>query len=108
MADKTHVHPAEDSPAATAPPDPAKERPANKDVPDEGDRSEAVADLERQREDFRDRWLRKTAEFENYRKRIERERREQADQAVVELLRDLLAVVDDFDLAMNVDAGEAA
>jgi molecular chaperone GrpE len=62
--------------------------------------------LTRDRDDYRDRLLRKTAEFENYRKRIERERREQADRAVVDLLQDLLAVVDDFDLAVTVDAGE--
>ena len=46
------------------------------------------------------------AEFDNYRKRIERERREQADQAVVDLLQELLLVVDDFDRALTVDAGE--
>jgi molecular chaperone GrpE len=62
--------------------------------------------LTRDRDDYRDRLLRKTAEFENYRKRVERERREQSDQAVVDLLQELLAVVDDFDLAVTVDAGE--
>ena len=51
-------------------------------------------------------WLRKTAEFDNYRKRVERERREQADQAVVDLLQELLLVVDDFDRALTVDAGD--
>ena len=54
---------------------------------------------------MRDRWLRKTAEFDNYRKRIERERREQADQAIVDLLAELLLVVDDFDRALTVEAG---
>jgi molecular chaperone GrpE len=39
---------------------------------------------------------------------LQRERREQADQAVVDLLRELLQVVDDFDLALMADAGEAA
>jgi molecular chaperone GrpE len=71
---------------------------------------EAVASeidvLTRDRDDFKDRLLRKTAEFENYRKRVERERREHADQAVVDLLEALLSVVDDFDLALTVDAGE--
>src|SRR6476660_2225251 len=67
---------------------------------------ESIADLQRERDDFRDRWLRKAAEFDNYRRRIERERREQADQTVVDLLQDLLAVVDDFDRALTVDAGE--
>jgi molecular chaperone GrpE len=65
-----------------------------------------LADLQRERDDFKDRWLRKGAEFDNYRKRIERERREQGDQAVVELLQELLLVVDDFDRALEVDAGE--
>ena len=68
--------------------------------------SDPRADLQQERDDFRDRWLRKSAEFDNYRKRIERERREQADQAVINLLQELLSVVDDFDRALTVDAGE--
>src|SRR5215212_9043444 len=68
--------------------------------------STELVDLQRDRDDFKDRLLRKTAEFDNYRKRIERERREQADQAVVDLLQELLLVVDDFDRALTVDAGE--
>jgi molecular chaperone GrpE len=64
-------------------------------------------DLQRERDEYKDRWLRKTAEFDNYRKRIERERREQADQAVVSLLEELLLIVDDFDRALTVDAGDA-
>ena len=80
-----------DAPAETAGPDAA---------------SSEVGDLQRERDDYKDRWLRKTAEFDNYRKRIERERREQADQAVVDLLQELLLVVDDFDRALTVDAGE--
>jgi molecular chaperone GrpE len=61
---------------------------------------------ERERDDFKDRWLRKSAEFDNYRKRVERERREQADQAVVDLLQELLSVVDDFDRALTVGGDE--
>src|SRR5947199_5703208 len=68
----------------------------------------ALADLQRERDDYLDRLMRKAAEFDNYRKRVERERREQADQAVVDLLSELLAVVDDFDIALAVDAGQTA
>ena len=64
------------------------------------------ADLQRERDDYYDRWLRKTAEFDNYRRRVEKERREQADQSVLELLEELLSVVDDFDRALTVDAGQ--
>jgi molecular chaperone GrpE len=75
------------------------------DAPAASESSE-LADLQRERDDYKDRWLRKGAEFDNYRKRIERERREQADQSVVDLLEELLLVVDDFDRALTVDADE--
>jgi len=68
--------------------------------------SAELVELQRERDDYKDRWLRKGAEFDNYRRRIERERREQADQAVVDILQELLLVVDDFDRALTVDAGE--
>jgi molecular chaperone GrpE len=64
------------------------------------------AELQRERDEYYDRLLRKTAEFENYRKRVERERREQTDQAIIDLLQELLLVVDDFDLALTADTGE--
>jgi molecular chaperone GrpE len=66
--------------------------------------TDPAADLQRERDDYYDRWMRKAAEFDNYRKRVERERREQADQAVVDLLQELLLIVDDFDLALTVDS----
>src|SRR5438132_10440483 len=70
--------------------------------------SDPTAELQRERDDYYDRWMRKAAEFENYRKRVERERREQADQTIVDLLSELLLVVDDFDRALTVEAGEEA
>lgn len=68
--------------------------------------SDALAELQRERDDYHDRWMRKAAEFDNYRRRVERERREHADQTVTDLLLDLLLIVDDFDRALTVDAGE--
>ena len=62
--------------------------------------TDQLAELQRERDDYYDRWVRKAAEFDNYRRRVERERREQADHAVVRLLQELLLVVDDFDLAL--------
>src|SRR5262245_20041422 len=91
MTDKPGTDPADEAPAAT---DPAVS-PA----------VDGLDTLQRERDEYYDRLLRKTAEFDNYRKRIERERREQADQAVTDLLLELLLVVDDFDRALTVDAG---
>ena len=96
MADEHMTEPGADAPAATDPRDAAGGPPLD------------AAALKRDRDDLYDRLLRKTAEFDNYRKRIERERREQGDQAVVDLVQDLLLVVDDFDRAMTVDAPDAA
>ena len=76
------------------------------DATDAPESAPEITALQRERDDYKDRWVRKTAEFDNYRRRIERERREQADQSVVDLLQELLLVVDDFDRALEVDSGE--
>lgn len=70
--------------------------------PDE--RSGALDVLQRERDDLYDRLLRKTAEFDNFKKRTERERREFAEWAAAELIGDVLAVVDDFERALGVPA----
>lgn len=95
MSDEPVIDPADLAPDASDPLDKGPARSADQ-----------IADLQRDRDDYRDRLLRKTAEFDNYRKRIERERREHTDQAIVDLLQQLLLIVDDFELALGVDAGE--
>ena len=62
-----------------------------------------LAELKRDRDELYDRLLRTTAEFDNYRKRVDRERREQANETVVNVLLELLLVVDDFERALSVD-----
>ena len=76
------------------------------DTPEAIVSTDPISDLQRERDDYHDRWLRKTAEFDNYRKRVERERREQADQKITDLMLELILVVDDFDRALTMDAGE--
>lgn len=83
--------------------DPEAPPPAEPPRPDAVE--DPVAALQGERDDLYDRLLRKTAEFDNYRKRLERERREQADRTVIGLLEELLPVVDDFDRALTLDAG---
>jgi len=92
MADEQVTHPVETPPAETGP----------------SDQTDPTAELRRERDDYQDRWMRKAAEFDNYRRRIERERREQTDHAVVDLLQELLLIVDDFDRALTAEAGENA
>jgi molecular chaperone GrpE len=92
MADEDTVNPADTDSSATR--DSSESAPSGVEV------------LKRERDEYFDRLLRKTAEFDNYRKRVERERRAQADHAVTDLLDELLLVVDDFDRALTVDAGQ--
>ena len=58
--------------------------------------------VQRERDELRDRLLRTAAEFDNFRKRTERERREFAEWATADLLGDVLAVLDDFERALAV------
>jgi molecular chaperone GrpE len=62
-------------------------------------------DLQRERDDLYDRLLRTTAEFDNYRKRVDRERRDLVDATASDVVRDLLPVVDDFERALSAPGG---
>jgi molecular chaperone GrpE len=76
--------------------------------PEQPDPSPEAADLKRQRDDYYDRLLRKQAEFDNYRKRVDRERVQLADAAAADLLTELLPLVDDMERALKVDTSDAA
>jgi molecular chaperone GrpE len=65
-------------------------------------------ELQRQRDDYYDRLLRKTAEFDNYRKRTERERQAVTEAAAADLIEDLLPAIDDFERALRPEAGSDA
>mgnify|MGYP006278931527 CR=1 FL=1 len=60
--------------------------------------------LQRERDDLFDRLLRKTAEFDNFRKRVERDRKDMIEWAAADVLTDLLSIVDDFDRALAAPA----
>lgn len=65
-----------------------------------------TAKLRREIADLRDRSMRTLADFDNFRKRAEREKQEQKKYALVEPLRDFLEIVDNLDLALAA-AGSA-
>jgi molecular chaperone GrpE len=73
--------------------------------PEPPDSSADAAELKQQRDDYYDRLLRKTAEFDNYRKRTERERIQLSEAAAADLLTELLPLVDDMERALKADAG---
>ena len=73
--------------------------------PDQGlDPVELLANIQaltEERNELKDSMLRKQAEFENFRKRIDRERGEFIKFASSELMREVLTVLDSFELALN-------
>jgi molecular chaperone GrpE len=73
-----------------------------------GSAEEALAQALRERDECADRLLRQAAEFDNYRKRVDRERRETTQRAAGDVLEALLPVVDDLERALQVDAGPEA
>jgi len=60
--------------------------------------------LQQERDDLYDRLLRKTAEFDNFRKRVDRDRKEMIEWAAADVLTDLIAIADDFDRALAAPA----
>lgn len=64
-----------------------------------------VARLALEAQDLRDRTLRTLADFDNYRKRAEREREELRKYALTDALRDLLPVVDNLERAATAEGG---
>jgi molecular chaperone GrpE len=63
-----------------------------------------LEDLRRERDGLQDRLLRIAAEFDNYRKRMDRERRELADYTAGEVVSELLPIVDNLERALQASA----
>ncbi len=57
-----------------------------------------------ERDDLRDTLLRRQAEFDNFRKRAERERQEHSQFASMDVIGDLLPILDDFERALTADS----
>jgi molecular chaperone GrpE len=76
-----------------------------------GDTAASTADpseLQRQRDEYYDLLLRKSAEFDNYRKRSERDRQSLSDAAAASVIEELLPLMDDLERALKADTGADA
>jgi molecular chaperone GrpE len=71
------------------------------------DAASELETLRRERDEAQDRLLRLQAEFDNYRKRMERERRDLGDHVTAELLGEFLPVLDDVERALTATDGIA-
>jgi molecular chaperone GrpE len=69
--------------------------------------SDPIETLRREKDALQDRLLRTAAEFDNYRKRMDRERGELAAYASTEVLLEILPIVDNFERALQAAGPQA-
>lgn len=81
----------------TAPAEPADNQTPDTPAP----QTDALAELEQEKAGLQDRVLRLQAEFDNFRKRTEREKMEFAEYAGEQTVRALVPVLDDFERALK-------
>ncbi|HVN81208.1 MAG TPA: nucleotide exchange factor GrpE [Terriglobia bacterium] len=63
--------------------------------------------LQRQNDELFERFLRKQAEFENFRKRTEKEKQEFLEYVLFHFIKDLLPVLDSLERSLNAPDGES-
>ena len=79
---------------------------AGADPPDAAALAAERDQLAAEKADLQDRFLRSQAEFQNFRRRADRERAEFAEYASTEAVRALLPVLDDFERALKVESAD--
>ena len=67
-----------------------------------------LAELLREKDALQDRLLRTVAEFDNYRKRIDRERRDQSNTLMADAIEELLPIIDNLERALEAPADSDA
>jgi molecular chaperone GrpE len=69
---------------------------------------EELESLRLERDELKEQLLRRRAEFENFRKRVERERRQAGEDAVEKVLKALVPVLDNLDRALEAEGSDAS
>ena len=65
-------------------------------------------ELQQEKDELQDRLLRTAAEFDNYRKRTDKERRELSQVIAADVVREILPVLDDLERALAATPGAAS
>ena len=69
---------------------------------------EKLAQAEAKSAEYLDRWQRLMAEFDNYRKRSEKEKADSYDYAVSNTVAEMLPIIDNFERALKVESTDKA
>ncbi|MCR5289138.1 MAG: nucleotide exchange factor GrpE [Treponema sp.] len=81
-----------------------KESESEKQDAPESKLEDRIAELEKENAELKDQLLRRAADFDNYRKRMLKEKQDAFDYANTNLLQDLLNSIDDFDRTLAAGA----
>jgi molecular chaperone GrpE len=65
-----------------------------------------LEDLRRERDALQERLLRTAAEFDNFRKRLDRERRDLAEYAAADVVSEFLPIIDNLERALQAGAAD--
>jgi molecular chaperone GrpE len=72
----------------------------------EDTQADPLEEIRRERDALQDRLLRTAAEFDNYRKRMDRERRDLAEYTAGEVIKELLPIIDNLERALQAAAAD--
>jgi molecular chaperone GrpE len=72
---------------------------------EERDLAAEIEELRKKCDEYYDNWVRTTADFENYKKRVQKEKEEFIEYGNESILRDFLPVIDNFERALNFMKG---
>ena len=75
---------------------------------DESTEDTRLAESEAKAAEYLDRWQRLMAEFDNYRKRSEKEKADSYDYAVSNTVAEMLPIIDNFERALKVESTDKA
>jgi molecular chaperone GrpE len=78
----------------------------DQDPPQADTQADPLEELRRERDAVQDRLLRTAAEFDNYRKRMDRERRDLADYTAADVVTELLPIIDNLERALQAAADD--
>jgi molecular chaperone GrpE len=92
---------------------PAEEPVENQSAPDslpadDGSSADQIQKLVAEKQDLQNTLVRRQADFENYRKRVEKERQQERHRGAEQLIEQVLPVLDALDLALSGQSGAAS
>lgn len=77
---------------------------AKEEQEEEASEDKKLEEAEAKAKEYLDRWQRLMAEFDNYRKRSEKEKLDSYDYAVSNTVAELLPIIDNFERALNIES----